>query len=75
MERMTHEEVSAREANSLVVSADDRTVDAVRELVDILRKNTRLQPGSASMRPQPRSTQLTPVVIASYVVFSEQPSG
>ena len=38
-----HEKESAGEADGLVVSADDGAVDAVRELVDILRKNTCLE--------------------------------
>ena len=43
MEGWPYEEVSAREADGLVVSADDGAVDAVRELVDVLRKNACLE--------------------------------
>ena len=32
----THEEVSTRKADGLVVAANDSAVDAVRELIDVL---------------------------------------
>ena len=38
----THEDVSAREANCLVVPRDDGAVDAICELVDVLREDAGL---------------------------------
>ena len=39
----THEDVSARKSDGLVVSPDDGTVDAVCELINVLRKDTWLK--------------------------------
>ena len=60
----------------MMVSADDRAVDAVCKRIDVLCKDPRLQCKVSNIAEANRTcVELTPVVIASYVVFVEQPSG